>query len=201
MANEVVLAKCGICSKSFYVKTAEIKRGNGKYCSRLCSSKSRVKPIKEPTCTIGNNGCHICTNYGADVDGYPLMNNKLKCGKRITIKVVRFLYERRFGVIEKGLVICHKCDNPSCVNLEHIFIGTQNDNVQDMIKKKRHVYGERSDKAKLTENQVLEIAEMCKNKVRHRQIMEKYKISKRTVSRISCKTTWKITLNKEQNNG
>jgi hypothetical protein len=42
-------------------------------------------------------------------------------------------------LIPKNMVICHHCDNPSCVNPDHLFIGTQKENVQDMIKKNRQV--------------------------------------------------------------
>jgi hypothetical protein len=66
------------------------------------------------------------------------------------IRVHRFAYELCVGSIPTGLCVLHHCDNPNCVRPSHLFLGTNHDNVNDKVKKRRQVQGVFVHTAKLT---------------------------------------------------
>lgn len=82
-----------------------------------------------------NNNCWIWVR-AKDGDGYGLINF---AGKKR--RAHRVSYTIHKGTIPKGMQVLHKCDNPSCVNPDHLVLGTAYDNVQDMIKKGRSNFG------------------------------------------------------------
>lgn len=129
---------------------------------------------------IDNNGCHICVSHSKNPNGYPVIQRNYK--RQL---LSRYTYEQNFGKIPTGLIIRHKCDNPACINIEHLELGTQKDNVQDMIKRGRKPIGENSPVAKLTDEQVREIRE---SKLSCIEIGRKYGINRRYVYNLKNKT-------------
>ena len=75
------------------------------------------------------NACWIWTG-SKDKDGYGLFHARPNHQK-----AHRFSYELFKGAIGKDLLVCHKCDNPSCVNPKHLWLGTYHDNLKDMYNK------------------------------------------------------------------
>ena len=96
------------------------------------------------------------------------------------------------GSIPRGKWVLHKCDNPPCVNPEHLFIGTQFDNMQDMHAKGRagdcrHL-GEQHGCAKLTTAQVKAIR---KSRKTQKELAQKYGVRQTNISMILSRQTWK----------
>lgn len=69
----------------------------------------------------------------------------------------RVSWELAYGEIPDGLEVLHTCDNPPCVNPNHLFVGTQADNMRDMVAKGRSTLGEKNPMAKLTQSDIEEI--------------------------------------------
>lgn len=84
--------------------------------------------------------------------------------------------------------VLHKCDNRCCVNPEHLFLGTFQDNMDDMINKKRNAFGTRSGHAKLTEDQVLAIRSSDESLAAQGR---RYGVTTVTVWQVKHRTTWK----------
>lgn len=102
----------------------------------------------------------------------------------------RLAYELTFGPIEKGKVVCHRCDNPPCCNPDHLFIGSIQDNKDDEINKDRHVYGERVGNHKLTEDDVRAIRVLLDENFTLQYIGNKFNVTRQAIHRIKYGLSW-----------
>jgi DNA invertase Pin-like site-specific DNA recombinase len=115
-------------------------------------------------------------------------------------------WELAYGPIPPGLHVLHRCDNPPCCNPTHLFLGTNNDNIADRVKKNRSAKGafhwtayrqdriargERKGNAKLTEADVVEIRRLRAMGVYQTEIAKMFNISRGAVYAIQEGKNWK----------
>lgn len=131
--------------------------------------------------------CKECISHKCKHDGY----TKISLNGKV-ISLHRLEWEKVHGQIPEGMCILHRCDNPACCNVEHLFLGTQQDNIIDMNNKGRRkngdVKGIRNPQHKLTEKEVLEIKN---SKSLLREYAEFYNVSISTISDIRVGRRWK----------
>lgn len=114
----------------------------------------------------------------------------------------RFSWELHNGKIPSGLIVCHKCDNPKCVNPNHLFLGTYKDNMSDKTAKGRgrYAYGESSGHAKLTNEKVMAARFEYSNGALIKDIAKKYGVTKEPMRRAIRGLSWKNTPNEKTTN-
>ena len=100
----------------------------------------------------------------------------------------RVVYEQHNGPIPKGMVVMHTCDNRQCINIDHLRLGTQQDNITDAVNKGRHCHGTTHGANKLTEAEVLEIRASTATQ---RNLAIEYGISKGTICQIKTRRIWR----------
>lgn len=109
-------------------------------------------------------------------------------------KAHRAAYELFIAPIPEGMHVLHHCDNRSCVNPAHLFLGTNSDNVADSVTKHRRARGESIGLAKLTQSQVREIRGQYKpfsRDVGGRALARHYGVNHSTIVRLIQGETWK----------
>lgn len=200
--REVIMIEkeCLNCSEKFKAHLCHIKRGGGKYCSQSCAKKhtreSATKKLEgNPRDRFFSNikkeeggiGCWVWTGL-ASKQGYGRMTIK----KRQKL-AHRYSWEIHIGEIPDEMFVCHRCDNPTCVNPDHLFVGSRADNVKDMHEKNRNRddRGSKHPMAKLNEDKVIQIRKKINNGDRQIDLAKEYDVHPMTISNIKNRKKWK----------
>jgi hypothetical protein len=149
-------------------------------------------PIPEHRPDLGPCWVWIGHRFHGKQYGQITINHKAKKAHRVS-------WEIHFGKIPVGMCVCHKCDNPSCIRPDHLFLGTTQENTRDMINKGRKPSGKDSVKnrrsykgsnhpgAILNEQKVLEILNRSES---YSFLAKEYGVSKPLIASIKQRRSW-----------
>lgn len=157
---------CQACLRTYPAMTYQIRRGQ-KYCSGACRNSATDverfwKNVKKTDGCWKWLGAKPSSRYGG-----MLFGKKHLLAHRIS-------WTLHFGEIPNGMLVCHHCDNGLCVRPDHLFLGTQADNMRDMISK-----GRKKNRVLTSESK----AEILKSEGLSRmELAEKYGVSVRTIT-------------------
>lgn len=189
---------CLKCKQPFFPSLKELNRGRGKYCSKACYHASCIQdvPSRFWSKVLKTDTCWLWT--GATCGGkWPY--GKFGPGGRgkSPQQAHRVSWKFANGEIPEGLWVLHKCDNPRCVNPDHLFLGLPLDNSQDMVRKGRSAPmrapkpyndGEKNPFAKLTTEAVLDIRSSTETQF---VMAKKYGVCPATISFVRTRRRWK----------
>lgn len=135
-----------------------------------------------------SDGCWLFTG-GRRKAGYGMVGF-VKDGRVTSAHASRYAYELTHGPVPQGLHVCHRCDNPPCVRPDHLFLGTNGDNIRDAQHKGRRPFGETVKVSRLTDSAVLDIRARRSAGASTKSLADEYSVDRSTVYRALHGRTW-----------
>lgn len=187
---------CETCKKEFQRKQKQ------KFCSKKCLGYENLKRIKFDWNDLSEEEkkerlrksfeCKVikkdgCWDWKGALSGggyFQIRFNK----KKVSAHRISWIIHK--GQIPENLWVLHKCDNPRCTNPDHLFLGTPKENSKDRDRKGKGQQGEKHHKAKLKENDVLEIRKKLDLGLSCERISKEYGVSNGAIWFIKHNLTW-----------
>ena len=201
MANRIghtVPRSCAKCGVPLDRKDPNYRRK--KYCNPICMGLAYRHSPEQAEASFwsrvdknGPNGCWVYTGH-RNKDNYGAIN--IRQEGRVHRLAHRYTWALKHGEVPKGYHVLHRCDNPPCCNPDHLWLGTDADNCQDMYQKGRDgSRGERNSHAVLNAEKVLTIrAEYRRDnhsKSNAKELAARYGVTAEAILHIVARRCWK----------
>lgn len=183
---------CPRCKVNFLAPKRDVSKGWATFCSRKCAKPSYTDDsltleIVMKSVDVGETPDSCWTWTGrTNRDGYGEIG-----GRQLTTPMVhRIVWRLVNGSIPASMKVLHRCDNPPCCRPDHLFLGTTQENVADMVSKGRQSRGMSRPNVKLSDEHVRQIRMLLQQGVCRKDIARIFGVCRSTVGHIATRRQW-----------
>lgn len=195
---------CESCGKAYTIDRKSLRRRKHRACSLQCARRLRrsyPRNVRRPCGPVlerfwskvlvsGPDDCWLWTGMTGGSNHYGVFS----LGRGARERAHRFSYALAHSGIPDGMVVCHSCDNPRCVNPSHLYADTQRANMLDCVSKNRFPYLSRRatrPHTKLNPADILAIRQDHANGIATRALARAYAVDRKTIYEIVHRIIWR----------